>query len=121
MPENTVYLKDGGVINVGNVELKVIHTPGHTPESISFILTDRGAGRDEPMGIFTGDFLFVGDIGRPDLREQPADREGTTEEGAKATCESPKQVEGYPELMQEWPWQGRGSTCGTTLREVPPA
>ena len=119
MPENTVYLKDGGVINVGNVELKVIHTPGHTPESISFILTDRGAGSDEPMGIFTGDFLFVGDIGRPDLLEETAQMEGTTEEGAEAMFDSLKKMNQYPEFMQVWPGHGAGSACGKSLGAVP--
>jgi len=119
MPEDTVHLKDGDIINVGNVELKVIHTPGHTPESISFVLTDRGAGSDEPMGIFTGDFLFVGDIGRPDLLEEAADMEGTTEEGAKAMFESLKKMEGYPEFMQVWPGHGAGSACGKSLGAVP--
>src|SRR5699024_10127877 len=119
MPENTVYLKDGGVINVGNVELKVIHTPGHTPESISFVLTDRGAGSDEPMGIFTGDFLFVGDIGRADLLEEAADMEGTTEEGAKAMVESLRKMVGDPEFMQVGPGHGAGSACGKSLGAVP--
>ena len=56
-------LKDGDVINVGNLSFEVLHTPGHTPESISFLLTDHPA-TDKPVMIFTGDFIFVGDIGR---------------------------------------------------------
>lgn len=51
---NYVLVKEGSTFTVGNVEFKVIHTPGHTPESISFILTDKGGGSIEPMGIFTG-------------------------------------------------------------------
>ena len=104
--------KDGDIINVGNVELKVIHTPGHTPESISFVLIDRGGGSDEPMGIFTGDFIFVGDIGRPDLLEEAAKMEGTTEEGANAMFASLKKMNDYPDFMQVWPGHGAGSACG---------
>lgn len=119
VPENTVFLTEGDVINVGHVELKVIHTPGHTPESISFVLTDRGGGSDEPMGIFTGDFMFVGDIGRPDLLEEAANMEGTTEEGANAMFDSLRKMEGYPDFMQIWPGHGAGSACGKSLGAVP--
>ncbi|MFP3359440.1 MBL fold metallo-hydrolase, partial [Planococcus sp. SIMBA_143] len=54
---NVELVTDGSMIHVGNVELRVMHTPGHTPESISFVLTDRGGGSEVPMGIFTGDFV----------------------------------------------------------------
>src|SRR5699024_4297724 len=110
---------EGDTIKVGKVELSVIHTPGHTPESISFVLTDRGGGSEEPMGIFTGDFLFVGDIGRPDLLEETANMEGTTEEGANAMFESLKKINDYPEFMQVWPGHGAGSACGKSLGAVP--
>lgn len=119
MPEGTEYLKNGHVIRVGSVELEVIHTPGHTPESISFVLTDRGAGSEEPMGMFTGDFLFVGDIGRPDLLEATANREGATKEGAIAMFRSLKKLDTYPDFMQIWPGHGAGSACGKSLGAVP--
>src|SRR5699024_1545822 len=70
--ESTFLVKDGDTFDVGNVSFHVLHTPGHTPESISFVLTDHGSGASEPMGIFTGDFVFVGDVGRPDLLEKAA-------------------------------------------------
>ncbi|NDJ36817.1 MAG: MBL fold metallo-hydrolase, partial [Chloroflexi bacterium] len=60
--ENTVLLKDGDTWMVGNVRFQAIHTPGHTPEHMTYMLTDTAAA-DEPMGLFTGDFLFVGDVG----------------------------------------------------------
>ncbi|SDK39888.1 MBL fold metallo-hydrolase [Lacicoccus qingdaonensis] len=119
MPENTVFLKEGDTIEVGNVELKVMHTPGHTPESITFILTDHGGGSEEPMGMFTGDFLFVGDIGRPDLLEEAAKMKGTTELGAKEMFNSLKKLENYPDFLQIWPGHGAGSPCGKALGAVP--
>lgn len=119
MPENTVYLKDGDSIHVGHVELKVLHTPGHTPESISFVLTDHGGGSTEPMGIFTGDFVFVGDIGRPDLLEEAAKIEGTTEIGANAMFESIQNLQQYDDFLQIWPGHGAGSACGKSLGAVP--
>src|SRR5690606_8475517 len=67
-----VLLRDGDAFNVGYIDLTAIHTPGHTPEHLSFLLTDRGGGATRPMGIVTGDFVFVGDLGRPDLLEQAA-------------------------------------------------
>ncbi len=61
-------LKDGDSFSVGNVELLAVHTPGHTPEHLSFKVVDHGGGAEEPMGIASGDFVFVGGLGRPDLR-----------------------------------------------------
>ena len=72
---------DGNRFKVGNVTFEVMHTPGHTPEHVSFLLYDRD--QTVPMGIFTGDFVFVGDIGRPDLLEEAAGIQGTTAVGAK--------------------------------------
>ncbi|MCB0294386.1 MAG: MBL fold metallo-hydrolase, partial [Calditrichaeota bacterium] len=69
-------LKDNDSFMIGNIELKVLHTPGHTPEHISFMVTDHGGGATEPMGIATGDFVFVGDVGRPDLLETAAGQAG---------------------------------------------
>jgi hydroxyacylglutathione hydrolase len=66
-------LHHGDIIKVGNLSLKVLHTPGHTPESITFLLTDHPAS-NEPVMMFTGDFVFVGDVGRPDLLEKAAAR-----------------------------------------------
>ena len=59
--------KDGQVFNIGDVKLKVLHTPGHTPESSCYLLFDEN-GREE--AIFTGDTLFIGDVGRPDLAQK---------------------------------------------------
>src|SRR5690606_8647418 len=89
-------LKGGDVIRVGNLSLKVLHTSGHTPDSISFLLTDHPA-TDQPVMVFTGDFVFVGDIGRPDLLEKAAGLIGTKEAGARQMYQSLKKFSDLPE------------------------
>src|SRR5690606_17212849 len=111
-------LKDGDVVKVGNLSLTVMHTPGHTPESISFILRDHPAS-DEPVMIFTGDFVFVGDIGRPDLLEEAAGLIGTKEVGAEQMFQSLKKFVALPDYVQVWPGHGAGSACGKALGAVP--
>ncbi|TJZ63351.1 MBL fold metallo-hydrolase [Sphingobacterium olei] len=113
-----VGLKHGDKINVGNLTLEVLHTPGHTPESISFLLTDHPA-TDKPVMVFTGDFVFVGDIGRPDLLEKAAGLIGTQENGAKQMYQSVKRFAELPDYVQMWPGHGAGSACGKTLGAVP--
>ncbi len=110
-------VKDGSVIKVGNLSLKVIHTPGHTPESISFLLTDHPAS-EEPVMLFTGDFVFIGDIGRPDLLEKAAGIIGTKEAGAKQMYQSLKKFEALPDFVQVWSAHGAGSACGKALGAV---
>ncbi len=112
-----IGLKDGSVIKVGNLTLAVMHTPGHTPESISFLLTDHPA-TDRPVMIFTGDFVFVGDIGRPDLLEKAAGFIGTKEAGAKQMYQSLKRFAALPEYVQVWSTHGAGSACGKALGSV---
>ena len=113
-----VGLKNGSVIKVGNLTLEVIHTPGHTPESISFLLTDKPASL-EPVMLFTGDFVFVGDIGRPDLLEKAAGFTGTKEAGAIQMFDSIQKFEDLPDYLQVWPGHGAGSACGKALGAVP--
>jgi hydroxyacylglutathione hydrolase len=112
-------LKDGDSFSVGKVEFKTLHTPGHTPESISFLLTDKGGGATEPMGIFTGDFVFVGSIGRPDLLEVAAGIAGTAEPGARQLYHSMRRFRDLPDYLQVWPAHGAGSACGKGLGAIP--
>ena len=112
-------LKDGDTFFAGKVEFRVLHTPGHTPESISFVLTDRGGGADAPMGIFTGDFVFVGSIGRPDLLEEAAGISGTAEPGARDLYRSMAKFRELPDFLQVWPAHGAGSACGKGLGAIP--
>ncbi|MEZ4521406.1 MAG: rhodanese-like domain-containing protein [Thermomicrobiales bacterium] len=109
---------DGDEFWVGNIKLQVMHTPGHTPEHISFILTDT-AGANEPMGIFTGDFVFVGDVGRPDLLETAAGFKGTMRAGAQTLYRSLQRFKDLPDYLQVWPGHGAGSACGKALGAVP--
>ncbi len=111
-------LKDGDVFKIGNLSVEVLHTPGHTPESISFLLTDHPSS-DEPVMLFTGDFVFVGDIGRPDLLETAAGIAGSRDEGAKQMYQSLKRIDLLPAHLQLWPGHGAGSACGKALGAVP--
>lgn len=112
-------LKDGDRFYVGKIRLEVMHTPGHTPESISFVLTDEGGGANVPMGIFTGDFVFVGSIGRPDLLETAAGVVGSAELGARQLYHSMRQFRELPDHLQVWPAHGAGSACGKGLGAIP--
>ena len=112
-------LKDGDAFHVGKVKLEVLHTPGHTPESISFVLTDEGGGANVPMGIFTGDFVFVGSIGRPDLLETAAGVVGSAEIGARQLYHSMLRFRDLPDHLQVWPAHGAGSACGKGLGAIP--
>lgn len=108
----------GDVIEVGNLKIDVLHTPGHTPESISFLLTDTPAS-SEPVMVFTGDFVFVGDIGRPDLLEKVAGMANTQRAGALQMHTSIQQFAQLPDHIQVWPGHGAGSACGKALGAVP--
>ncbi len=111
-------LKDGDTFMVGNVKFEVMHSPGHTPEHISFLLTDTPASA-KPSMIFTGDFVFVGDVGRPDLLEAAAGIKGSRIVGAKQMFESLKRFKALPDYIQVWPGHGAGSACGKALGAVP--
>ena len=116
--DGATLLRDGDAIDVGNVRLSVMHTPGHTPEHLTFLVTDRAAA-DEPMGAVTGDFLFVGDVGRPDLLERAAKVEGTMRAGARDLFASLKRFATLPDWLQVWPGHGSGSACGKGISAVP--
>jgi glyoxylase-like metal-dependent hydrolase (beta-lactamase superfamily II) len=113
-----VLLHDGDTIMVGNLRLDVLHTPGHIPEHLAFLLTDT-KGADAPMGLFTGDFVFVGDVGRPDLLERAAGYAGTMEAGARRIYASLQRFQDLPDYLQVWPGHGAGSACGKALSAVP--
>jgi hydroxyacylglutathione hydrolase len=109
----------GDQFRVGNIGFTVLHTPGHTPEHVCYSVVDHGGGADEPIGVVTGDFVFVGDLGRPDLLEQAAGVIGTMEPGARQLYHSLEILKSLPEHAQIWPAHGAGSACGKSLGDVP--
>jgi hydroxyacylglutathione hydrolase len=112
-------LRDGDTFRVGNVEVTARHTPGHTPEHLVFEVVDRGGGADEPMAMLSGDFVFVGDLGRPDLLETAAGIVGAREPSARRLYASAREFLAQPEWLQVWPGHGAGSACGKALGAVP--
>ncbi|MGH1328173.1 MBL fold metallo-hydrolase [Bacillus pretiosus] len=115
-------VREGTEFKIGHIKFNVIHTPGHTPESISFLVTDTSQNNytnDKPMGIFTGDFIFVGDIGRPDLLETAVGMKNTANIGAKQLFNSIQKIKILPDYLQIWPSHGAGSACGKALGAIP--
>ncbi len=112
-------IKDGDTFMVGNIRIEAVHTPGHTPEHMSYLVTDLGGGADEPIAIATGDFVFVGDLGRPDLLETAAGQQGTMQEGAKVLFDSVQRFKKMKPFLQVWPAHGAGSACGKALGDIP--
>ncbi len=112
-------LHNGDRFMVGNIRVEAAHTPGHTDEHMSYLVTDLGGGADEPMGIVTGDFVFVGDVGRPDLLESAAGMAGKADPAARRLYTSIKWFKTIPEHLQVWPGHGAGSACGKALGAVP--
>lgn len=115
---NTVLIQDGDYWMVGNIRVDVLATPGHTPEHVVFQITDTAAA-DEPMGLFTGDFIFVGAVGRPDLLERAAGYAGTMVVGARQQYQNIQRMLNLPDYLQIWPGHGAGSACGKALGALP--
>jgi hydroxyacylglutathione hydrolase len=111
-------LRDGDVVDVGTVKVEVLHTPGHTPEHISFLITDTAATRTA-MGMVSGDFIFVGDVGRPDLLEKAAGIGNTMDALARQLYQSVQKAKELPTYLQIWPGHGAGSACGKALGDIP--
>lgn len=116
--DQTILVTEGDEWNLGNIRLQVLHTPGHTPEHISLLVTDTAAA-NEPMGLFSGDFIFVGDVGRPDLLEAAAGIANTKVIGARQQFASLQRIKSLPDYLQVWPGHGAGSACGKALGAIP--
>ena len=115
---NVTLLEDGSELRAGSVRLQAVHTPGHTPEHLCFLLSDLAA-TELPMGAFTGDFIFAGDVGRPDLLERAVGQMGTAEPSARTLFRSLQEFKRQPGHLMLWPAHGRGSACGKQLGGVP--
>lgn len=119
-------LYDGGKVTIGSVTLQALHTPGHTPEHLSFLVTDM-AFSDQPGYLFSGDFVFSGDLGRPDLLEETGEVKaggthaaGTDVVGARQMFASLRdKFLTLPDYIQVHPGHGAGSACGKAIGSVP--
>ena len=115
---NVVLVRDKDRISIGNISFEVWHTPGHTPEHISFLLTDHPVS-SAPHSLFAGDCIFVGDVGRPDLLERAANIAATMELGARTLFRTLSKFKDLPDSLLVWPGHGSGSACGKSLGGSP--
>jgi hydroxyacylglutathione hydrolase len=106
-------LRDGDILEWGRVRLKVLETPGHTPESISLVVYDLNASETQPYGVLTGDTLFIGDVGRPDLRA--ALGWSAAELGSRLFDSLHEKLLPLPDESLIYPAHGAGSLCGKAL------
>lgn len=116
--ERAKVLRHGSRIDVGQIRVRVAHSPGHTPEHLTFFVSDLERGED-PVGALTGDFVFVGDVGRPDLLELAVGAKGTMESSARELFRSIRKISAEPDYLQIWPGHGAGSACGKSLGSMP--
>lgn len=112
-------LSDGDTVALGNIVITARHTPGHTPEHLSYLVTD-GAFTEEPGYYLTGDFVFSGDVGRPDLLDEAAGFQDTRFTGAQQLFASLRSAFlSLPDHVQVFPGHGAGSACGKALGALP--
>jgi hydroxyacylglutathione hydrolase len=109
---------EGSILQIGQVKIRVMHVPGHTPEHLAFLVVDTSR-TTEPIGVLSGDCVFVGDVGRPDLLERAAGVSGTMEAGARQLFRSLQRLRELPDYLQLWPGHGAGSACGKSMSSVP--
>ena len=116
--DEAVRLRHGDRITPGNIVIEAVHTPGHTPEHLSFLVTD-GAQASSPGFMLTGDFVFVGDLGRPDLLDEAAGYVDTRYAGARQLFASLRDhFLTLPDYVQVLPAHGSGSACGKALGSI---
>ena len=105
-------IADGERVSVGGIDLEAIHTPGHTPEHLSFLIFERG--HTEPAAMLTGDFLFVSSVGRPDLLG-----DDETTDLAGQLYDSVQRLRAYQDALALYPGHGAGSMCGSGMGQAP--
>lgn len=108
-------MRDGGEVEIGSVKIRAVHTPGHTPEHLSFLVYDGSRSHEVPLLMLTGDFLFVGSLGRPDLLGEEAKRElaGRLYDSVR------NKLAGLPDGLEIHPAHGAGSLCGAGMSGRP--
>ena len=106
-------LRDGSLVEFGRIRLKALETPGHTPESISILVYDLNAKETQPHAVLTGDTLFIGDVGRPDLRA--ALGWSATELGRLLFDSLHTKLLALPDASLVYPAHGAGSLCGKAI------
>lgn len=104
-------VREGDVLTLGNVQMTVWHTPGHTPEHISLLVTDKRRA-EEPWFVLTGHTLMVGDLGRTELA-------GSAEEGARSLFQAARRFKTLPDHIEVLPGAFSGSVCGRALSGKP--
>jgi glyoxylase-like metal-dependent hydrolase (beta-lactamase superfamily II) len=102
---------DGDNLDLGNVHVRVLHTPGHTPEHISLLVTDKSRG-SEPWFLLSGHTLMVGDLGRTELAS-------SAEQGARSLFETVQRLKSLPDYVEVLPGAYSGSVCGRSLSGKP--
>jgi glyoxylase-like metal-dependent hydrolase (beta-lactamase superfamily II) len=107
----TLGVNDGQKLELGNVIIDVLHTPGHTPEHVSLLVSDRTRGC-QPWMVLTGHTLMVGDMGRTELASR-------AEDGAERLFESARRLRELPDHVEVWPGAFAGSVCGRGLSGKP--
>ena len=106
-------LWDGDALHVGKLRLVALHTPGHTPEHLSFVLFDEERDASQPLALFSGDFLFVGSLGRPDLLGEET-KQALAHELHRSLHE---RIAPLPDGVHLYPGHGAGSLCGAGMSE----
>lgn len=107
-----VAARDGQRVRLGSLEVELLETPGHSPDSLSFLVREN----DEPIAVFTGDLLFVNDVGRPDLRD--ADEDPSALAG-KLYDSLHEKIFTLPDDVKVYPAHGAGSLCGRAISDAP--
>jgi hydroxyacylglutathione hydrolase len=107
-----IAAKDGDRVKIGSLEVELLETPGHSPDSLSFLVREK----NEPIAVFTGDLLFVNDVGRPDLRD--ADEDPSALAG-KLYDSLHEKILTLPDEVKIYPAHGAGSLCGRAISDAP--
>lgn len=110
-PYADIVVKDGDEVTLGNIRLRAMHTPGHTPEHVAWALFDETRSKDAPWMLFSGDFVFVGDVGRPDLLG-PEQRKQLAHQLYQSVFEK---LPLLPDFTEIFPGHGAGSLCGKAI------